>query len=80
MTWQGQEVQFRYADTSSYQYGYKYYTYIFQIKNASGKVIFTKTMSSRFRNHEEEILKFAERDKFNEDGKSIRASRSKTIF
>jgi hypothetical protein len=76
--WNGPEVQFRYAEGNTYQTGYKYYSYIFQIKNAAGKVIYEKVMANRFKDVAEAILKFEEEDKFDGKGKPVKSSR--TVF
>ncbi len=46
--WQGQEVRFEYDDSGSVQGGYKYYAYLFELKNSSGKVIYQKASQKKF--------------------------------
>lgn len=74
--WKGPEVQYRYAEGRSYEYGYKYHSYIFQIKNSTDKVIYEKVMAPRFNGHAEAILKFDESDKFDKDAKPVKKARS----
>jgi len=46
--WQGEEVRFEYDDNGTVQSGYKYYAYLFELKNSSGTVIYQKASLKKF--------------------------------
>ena len=46
--WQGQEVRFEFDDNGTVQSGYKYYCYLFELKNSSGTVIYQKSSQKQF--------------------------------
>lgn len=69
-TWQGDKVSYRFDDSEPSRWGHQYYGYVLQIKNESGKIIFTKTLPSRFEGDEPKILAFKRGTAFDSDMKN----------
>ncbi len=68
--WQGNEMSYRFDDSEPSRWGHKYYGYVLQIKNSSGKVIFTKTSPKKFEGDEEKIFAFQKGTAFDDDMKN----------
>jgi len=60
--WQGQEVRFEFDDNGTVQGGYKYYAYLFELKNSSGTVIYQKASQKKFESILEQGITLSEGD------------------
>lgn len=60
--WTGAEVKFEFDDSEPSKWGYKYYSYIFILKNSSGTMIYKKTSQKKFGYVIDEALKLKHRD------------------
>lgn len=58
--WKGSPMHYSFDDSEPSRWGQQYHGFVFQIKNSSGKVIFTKTMPKKFEGSEDTILGFTE--------------------
>ena len=68
--WQGDKFSYRFDDSEPARWGHQYYGYVFQVTNASGKVIFTKTLPKKFEGEEEKILAFQKGTAFDNEMKN----------
>lgn len=60
--WAGQEKKYKFDDSYPSTWGYKYYSYIFILKNSSGTVVFKKTSQKKFESVIDEAENLKERD------------------
>ncbi len=61
-TWQGEEVRYKFDDSGSVKGGYKYYAYLFMLKNSDGSVIYTKASQTKLERAIEDGMKLKHRD------------------
>jgi len=57
-SWQGKALFYKFDDHAPLYWGSKYYGYVFQIKNAKGKVIYQTATPKKFKTKIDKILKF----------------------
>ncbi len=58
-TWKGAALHYKFDDHAPALWGTKYYSYVFQIKNATGKVIYRKSSQKKFDSYVDKILKLS---------------------
>ncbi|MDF1825476.1 MAG: hypothetical protein P1U68_12590 [Verrucomicrobiales bacterium] len=70
-SWQGDTVSYKFDDSEPSRWGHQYYGYVLQISNASGKIIFTKTLPKKFEGDEAKILALKRSTGFDDQMKNL---------
>lgn len=66
-TWKGPALHYKFDDHAPAYWGTKYYAYVFQIKNAVGKVIYKKSSQKKFDSYVDKILKLSVENSFDKE-------------
>ncbi len=65
--WKGAALHFKFDDRPPAYWGTKYYSYVFQIKNADGKVIYQVSSQKKFDRYIDKILKLRVEEGFDKN-------------
>jgi len=75
--WKGEEKRYKFDDRPPAYWGHQYHGYIFQLKNANDKVIYTKVIPTKFEAGVEKILGIGANQSFD---KEFRAQGRASIY